>query len=480
MKVLVYVDGPVVSPAALVVAEALRSERHADVTFLMVDAGAPCLDLPEAIEVRGLSDIWAPDAGAAAAAARAAPPLRTRSPKRWLAGAPFRVLRSAFGRAIQPLYRINWIRTGHAIASMISAKRHVGPFLRRLKPDLVITFEDNVGTFSRFLIDGAHRVGIPSIVIPFTISNPLEAARDVVTQHQDIWSRLVARCLPKWAFHFEGRTLLRLSPMRVIAMEMLGVSVPRPWILNSGTASLIALDSERARQTYLRWGFSESQLAVVGDPVGAQLYEGLSMREERRAELAIDHAFETQERPLVVCAFPTDQYHGTDNRAFEFPTYERLVAAWAEALRQMSRYANVLLRPHPRLNPKRLETLEDQGLRVTTRATADLIPAADLYVASISATIRWAIACGVPTVNYDCYRYGYGDYDDAPGVVTVASEREFREATTRFFEDPKYARDLRAQQREASASWGFVDARFPQRLASAIAGIAPGPSDLGL
>ncbi len=39
------------------------------------------------------------------------------------------------------------------------------------------------------------------------------------------------------------------------------------------------------------------------------------------------------------------------------------------------------------------------------RTRLSLVPLCSLYVASVSATIRWAIACGKPVVNYDVYRF---------------------------------------------------------------------------
>ena len=57
--------------------------------------------------------------------------------------------------------------------------------------------------------------------------------------------------------------------------------------------------------------------------------------------------------------------------------------------------------------------------------TAELVPLCDVFVASISSTIRWAIACGKPVVNYDVYRYRYTDFIGVEGVLTCEEQDEF-------------------------------------------------------
>jgi hypothetical protein len=275
----------------------------------------------------------------------------------------------------------------------------------------------------------------------------------------------------QWVFEFEGKRLLRLPPARLLVMEMLGLSVPNPWVLNSGSARAIALDSEMARRAYLDLGFPKKQLEVVGEPVGEQLLEGLSHRSTLRQQIAEENGFDAGDRPLLVCAFPPDQYRGAETRAYELPDFPALVDAWMMPLVEVSRYANVLVRPHPRLNTHLLEAYQTDRLKITWRPTAELVPAADLYVASISATIRWAIACGVPVINYDCYRYRYGDYKEAPGVLTLFSGDDFRAAALRFFSDPTFADELRKRQNAVRGDWGVIDAGFPGRFGALVSRI---------
>lgn len=368
------------------------------------------------------------------------------------------------------------VRELRTVQSTRLYRRGIRHFLRRVKPDVIIVFEDNIETLSRILVAVGDEMGTPSAVVPYTIPNPVEPATSLVARPEHFSGRWTERLLSlcsrsHWVFEFEGKRLLRLPPSRVLAMETLGLSVPYPWILNSGSARAIALDSEMARRAYLDLGFPKEQLAVVGEPVGEQLLEGLSRRSLLRQQIAEENAFAVGDRPLLVCAFPPDQYRGTETRAYELPDFPALVEAWMKPLGEVSRYANVLVRPHPRLSTDLLEAYETDRLKITWRPTAELVPVADLYVASISATIRWAIACGVPVINYDCYRYRYGDYDKAPGVLSLFSGDDFRTAALRFFTDPTFAEELRSRQNAVRGDWGMVDAGFPKRFGALVSRI---------
>jgi hypothetical protein len=46
-----------------------------------------------------------------------------------------------------------------------------------IRPDIIILAEDNIERLSRTLVNEGRKQGIPSIIIPVTIPNPLEPAK---------------------------------------------------------------------------------------------------------------------------------------------------------------------------------------------------------------------------------------------------------------------------------------------------------------
>lgn len=93
-----------------------------------------------------------------------------------------------------------------------------------------------------------------------------------------------------------------------------------------------------------------------------------------------------------------------------------------------------------------------------------MVPACDIYVASISSTIRWAIACGKPVVNYDVYRYRYTDFLRVPGVLATEEQDEFRRLVRRLIEDVDYRKEVADTQAGQSSYWGMLDGRVGDRV----------------
>ena len=128
---------------------------------------------------------------------------------------------------------------------------------------------------------------------------------------------------------------------------------------------------------------------------------------------------------------------------------------------------------HPSVPPADAVKYERYGARVAPLNTAELVPLCDIFVASISSTIRWAIACSKPVVNYDVYRYRYTDFIGIEGVLTMEEQQEFVSTLHRLFSDPPYADDIRQKQAAIAACWGRLDGQSGRRLVDLVRRLLP-------
>jgi hypothetical protein len=358
------------------------------------------------------------------------------------------------------------------IKQVIQRSIHIGEarrMLLRAHPDILVVMEDNVEGLTGAVTHAARVLGIPFIVLPDYIPNPIEPAQyysgsssHIVTTYLD---RLVALAYPKWIFNYNGRSMLRLASPTVVAYHILGCDPPAPWILNSGYSAAIALDSDTMRTRYVELGFRRDVLRVIGTAQDDRLYRSFAKKPQLRRQILQEIGLE-DDRPLIVCAIPPDQYSSSDTSRFEFSTYENLLRTWFGELAAVTSWANVLVRPHPRTRIDALEPLCPPGVHILSAPTEDLVPICDLYVASISTTIRWALSLGIPVINYDCYRYAYGDFSKAKGIVEVLEQAGFAQALHSILQDQAFQRDLEGASRQDRASWGMVDGHYSDRLAA--------------
>lgn len=103
------------------------------------------------------------------------------------------------------------------------------------------------------------------------------------------------------------------------------------------------------------------------------------------------------------------------------------------------------------------------------------MPLADVFVASISATIRWALALGIPVINYDCYRYRYDDYRGAQGMTLVEDQRSFAAALREICFDEAARQKLCRKQCSDRGNWGDIDGRFAARFLALLRRVSRAP-----
>jgi hypothetical protein len=352
--------------------------------------------------------------------------------------------------------------------------------VKKIRPDVIVLFEDNIGNFTRFVGAAAARLNIPYIVLPITIPNPREAASFFRSSRAHAVSgmvaRAIARCWPQWTYDFDGHRMLRLPAADIIAMRLLGVDSAQPWILNSGEAAAICVESTANKRIYERFGLDARRLVAIGNLIDDTLFEASRNREERRRALAGELGLDP-DRLLLVVAFPPNQFGAPSRPAFEYASFADMVDGWLRALAPLAHSANIVLRAHPRLDPAELKLFETAGCHIFTGPTEELVPLADAFVASISATIRWALALGIPVINYDCYRYRYDDYRGAQGMVLVEDQRAFASALREICIDPTAHKKPGDKKNADSVNWGCIDGQFSARFLALLRSVSRAPDD---
>jgi len=335
----------------------------------------------------------------------------------------------------------------------------------RIQPIAVILAEDTVGYETAAVIKAAHERGAPSLIVPFTVANALEPAEIFFNDRArslSRWSnRIIAPFFPRWIYQLRGRKLLRVPAEGVIAKEWWGLAPPLPWQMNSGRADAIAVESRVMDAYYRREGLPPPRLIVTGGISDDTLAENLHDVPMRRAALCAELGLPT-DRKLLLCALPDDRF-SLPGAPGDFTGYPDLVHFVMQTLTALPGFT-VVVRLHPRSAEETARLVENEGVRISRRETAALVPLCDLYVASVSATIRWAIACGKPAVNYDVYRLRLTDYNDVAGVLRVEDRSEFVAVTQRLAADRRFFENVRAVQEAAAPDWGDLDGHAGDRI----------------
>ncbi len=336
----------------------------------------------------------------------------------------------------------------------------------------VLICEDNIDLETPNWTEAAHRHRICCLIVPYTVANTVELTEAYVFVESlqlraSPVNRVAAWLFPKWATRHKGRNFLRANYGKIAATELLGLAPPNPWLLNSGYADAIAVESLAMRDYYSAAGIPARQLVLTGTLVDDAMAKVIADASNRRRAL-LEEAGLPLDRPVLLCAFPPDQAV-FDRPGCEFQSFDDMIEFWGKSLGAVKGW-NILVARHPKTRAGRLDALRQHGLTLIDHDTASVVPLCDLYLASVSATIRWAIACGKPVMNYDSYRLDFQDYPGVEAVVLVKKRQEFLDLLAAMTGDPAYFSRMQAAQQREAPRWGFHDGQSGHRLLSLIRG----------
>ena len=342
--------------------------------------------------------------------------------------------------------------------------------LARVEPDVIFLADDNPANDTRVWPRVAREERIPTVVIPYTLADRSELVNGIRNCADPrryscgrLFNRLVGRLFPHWVYDAGGERLLREPGSKILAIELRGLSVANPWAFFSGPADAIAVESEVLRRRLLAEGLPQKKLVFTGsaalDLLARHATDPGAKRRALLADLGLDPT-----RPFILWGLTFDHL---PRQGCDFSRFRTLLEFMLRQLVRQDRF-QVVIRPHPRVTDAEVGWIRAEGVRVSWRDTAELIPLCAFYVASISASIRWAIACGRPVLNYDVYRYGFTDYAGAGGVVTVQEQQDFVDGLDRMATEPAYLAELETSQRDCQRDWGVLDGRSAERLGALV------------
>lgn len=394
--------------------------------------------------------------------------LRTVS---WLVLAPFVfLLRVPLRHAALAAFGFLFRRLSVLLPPDIANLRYFWRVLPRLVEEnrvgLVVVPEDNFFYFTNLLIRAVHERGGVAVVVPFTIVNMLEWSeafyREPACDTRLLLNRVIAELFPAWTHEHRGRRLV-LPVQQVLAAEYLRAAPPVPWLINSGEADAIAAESPFMADYYRRAGIPERQVRLTGALYDDVLHRGLEQAPQAREALYRELGLPAG-RPMILCAMPPNQLGGAGRPQCAYRDYREILEAFAAPLEALADDWNVVLNLHPRITAEEATVLAGRRLRISRRNIADLVPLARLFVASSSATIRLAVSCGVPVVNYDVYAYDYDDYRHVPGVITMTKQQDYvtwLDGLTRY---PQTWEEKRAALTEFTRDRAMLDGKAGERI----------------
>jgi hypothetical protein len=344
--------------------------------------------------------------------------------------------------------------------------------IEKIEPSLIIMAEQNVSYYTHFFTILGHKKNIGTLILPFTIITAEEFYKAFYTielfNANSRANKKFANKNKKWIYFYKNKKIIRLPAYLSEPMELLGLSVDNPWSCNDGPADAIAVENKKMLDLYLSNGVPENKLFITGTMVDDYIYES-KFKFNFIQNLYKEFKIVNKNYPLILVALPPWQWNKSE---VDFKTYNELLEYWSKSLLKYKDQYTIIFCSHPRMKPEEIVYFKNICSPLLTSVNVEkLIPFCYLYIASVSATIRWAIAAGKPVLNYDCYKYNYIDYKGVVGVIHAYSRMEFEKLLQKFLSDKEYYSNICSKQEKIMNDWGMIDGSSGKRIVNLIENI---------
>ncbi len=342
------------------------------------------------------------------------------------------------------------------------ARREWAIYCKNYKPTIVILPAEN-----RFL-QNLHsyfcdRRKIPVVVAPLWVAGKeelIEASIGVpVSRRQHVVGRVIAIFSQKYLHRrdFDSKKILATTWDNIICQFLFRCSPKKPWVLHDGRSTVIAIESKGMFEAAVASGLDPNKMQITGSvfhDLMASAKNKLSIKPEvTAAEVAV----------RILVAIPPDMFYLRGIKGLEYESYLHVISHWFSLLESLENVKVTYC-----LHPSALEmNLPLKEIEVSKEPIEILIPEHDLFIASISSTIQWALSAGLFVVDFDLYKYHYPTYLSESRVKTCHTIAEFEDAINTTVLHIRTV-DLKFPQEY----WGVIDGLASDRIKSLLNSLA--------
>ena len=235
-----------------------------------------------------------------------------------------------------------------------------------------------------------------------------------------------------------------------------------PWVMGGGNSTFVLADGEETKERYIRLGCKPEKIIVTGHPVHDNLFNLHKNRHKLRSSLNQEYAFGPGKK-LIILALPQLAEHGIMDWKSHWGEIRFLCDTFS------LQKANCLISLHPKMKYDRYRFIEDEyNIPISKQPLSEILPAADIFAATFSSTIQWAVLCQIPSIVFDFYGFNYSAYDYLSGTKIINRKTELPGELEKLIKNENYYAHMVAEQKKFSGYISPFDGKCMERIADVI------------
>jgi len=250
---------------------------------------------------------------------------------------------------------------------------------------------------------------IPSIVpylVDFADKNRLLASVSMIKINKNTLfvSRYIIKSQENLTYKIEENSYYYPHPI-ANALKKFGVLTSNPYVMGCGKVDILCLNNNYYKNLYIKNGVINKKIRVLGDISYDRLYTRLANKKKIKEVIIKKYDLDNQKK-IIVIGLPQLGEHNLLPWDQHWEEINFLVNS-ACNLKQ-----NILISLHPKMDKNNYEFLESKFCcKILEEKLVNVLPIADLFVASYSSTVVWSILCGIKTIVVDFYGLNLTMYD---------------------------------------------------------------------
>jgi hypothetical protein len=326
-----------------------------------------------------------------------------------------------------------------------------------IQPDsLVVRGDRHLGNhWEGALLKVCGDLGVPRIIVPVAASGfegRLKMRRGRKTFLLNEENPLLKEFTKQVVFDSVSEKYLLYKPAYILrALRDNGMLPDNPWVLGGGNSDKLLVDSEHAKQRFVREGVLEEKVVITGHGSHDTLHQIYTNRVALKESIVEQYGLNL-ERKTVLVALPQLGEH----KILPWEEHWKEIHFICETLQALE--ANVLVSLHPRMNPENYRFVEDEyDLSIVKERLYKVLPAVDVYICTFSSTLEWSVMCGIPTVIIDFYGFNYTMYDDIDALSVISQKTDFATSVERLVLDKTYYESVMGKTKKSANKFGAFD-----------------------
>lgn len=335
----------------------------------------------------------------------------------------------------------------------------------KFQPRAILLVGDRHYGLERAMIHSAQKHGIRQLIVP---TGQYSAHIDLIQPRQEKHSQHKltnppARSLKYWIrLRYPNQVwqaYLFYPVEKTLALAAMHLLPKNPWIMGANSSAVLGITSQMAYDYFLTQGIPAERLMVVGQPSLDPIFEHAQNRQEKRQALS-PHDDNSAHKPLIVCALPQLKEHELMDETRHWAEIRFL----AELFHDLP--AEVFISLHPKADPAEYRFLErDYGLHLLEERLSDMIGIADIFLATVSSTILWALWLKIPTIMFDFYDLYDPEIEWYPQLWITQDKNTFREMLHSLVTDEQQRHNYAESLQEIAPTIAPYHAEHRQKIA---------------